>query len=96
MRNPALSYFIQSALVTGTDASSFFTYTIRDYQWQFQTRGQYVPLSVSLTGATTSVVPRSSMFLPPLGAIAVVDGSAEGLFIIDLNTLLIADGSPFF
>jgi hypothetical protein len=36
------------------------------------------------------------MFVAPLGALAVVDGSAEGLFIIDLNTLSIADGSPFF
>jgi len=34
--------------------------------------------------------------LVEIQAIAVVDGSAEGLFIIDLNTLLIADGSPFF
>jgi hypothetical protein len=51
---------------------------------------------VSLTGTTTSVVPVSSMFIPPLGAIGVIDSSAEGLFIIDLNTLLIADGSPFF
>ena len=28
--------------------------------------------------------------------VAVTNGAAEGLFIIDLNTLLIADGSPFF
>ena len=96
MRNAALSYWLPTPAVSGTDANSFFTVSLRDFVWQFQTRGQYQPLGISLTGTTTAVVPRSSMFLPPLGAIAVVDGAAEGLFIIDLNTLLIADGSPFF
>ena len=51
---------------------------------------------MSLTGLNTAVVPQSSMFIGPLGAIAVVDGSANGLFIIDLNTLSISDGSPFY
>ena len=96
MRNAALSYFLPTPAVSGTDANSFFTVSLRDFAWQFQTRGQYQPAAISLTGTTTAVVPQSSMFLAPLGAIAVVDGSAEGLFIIDLNTLLIADGSPFF
>jgi hypothetical protein len=96
MRNPALSFFLPTPAVSGADAASFFTVSLRDFQWQFQTRGQYFPESISLVGTTTAVVPTSSMFIPPLGAVGVVDSSAEGLFIIDLNTLLIADGSPFF
>jgi len=96
MRNAALSYWLPTPAVSGNDANSFFTVSLRDYVWQFQTRGQYQPYAISLTGTTPAVVPQSSMFLPPLGAIAVVDGAAEGLFLIDLNTLLIADGSPFF
>lgn len=96
MRNAAFSYWLPTPPPSGTGAGSEFTVSLRDFAWQYQTRGQYQPAAISLTGTTTAVVPRSSMFLPPLGAIAVIDGAAEGLFIVDLNTLLIADGSPFF
>jgi hypothetical protein len=96
MRNPAMSFYLPAPIVTGTNAQTLFSVSERDNAWQFWTRGQYAVEGVSLTGANTSVVPRSSMFVAPLGALAVVDGSAEGLFIIDLNTLSIADGSPFF
>ncbi len=96
MRNPAFSFYMPAPVVIGNDAKSLFSVTQRDDTWQFTTTGQYGWQGVSLTTATTSVIPQSSMFVGPLGAIAVVDGSAEGLFIIDLNTLVIADGSPFF
>jgi hypothetical protein len=95
-RNPAFSFFMPAPVVTGIDAQTLFSVSVRDDAWQFATRGQYNIEGVSLTGGSTSVVPKSSMFVAPLGALAVVDGSAEGLFIIDLNTLSIADGSPFF
>ncbi len=96
MRDPMLSFFIAAPVVTGNDTKSFFVSSLRDYTWQFQTRGGYAAQGVSLTGTNTAVVPQSSMWIPPLGAIGVVDGSSEGLFIIDLNTLQIAGGSPFF
>jgi len=96
VRNPAFSFFMPAPVVTGTAAQTLFSVSARDNTWQFATRGQYNIEGISLVGANTSVVPKSSMFVAPLGALAVVDGSAEGLFIIDLNTLSIADGSPFF
>jgi hypothetical protein len=96
VRNPAFSFYMPAPTVTGTNAQTLFSISVRDNAWQFTTRGQYAIESVSLTGSITSVVPRSSMFVAPLGALAVVDSSAEGLFIIDLNTLSISDGSPFF
>jgi hypothetical protein len=39
-------------------------------------------------------LPQSSLFIPPLGALGVVDAN-QGLFIVDLNTLQIVGGSPF-
>ncbi len=96
MRNPAFSFFLAAPVAKGDDAKSAFSISIRDDTYQFSTRGSYGAQGISLTTLSTSVSPRSSMFVGPLGAIAVVDASAEGLFIIDLNTLAIADGSPFF
>ena len=96
LRSPVFSFFLPSPIVTGTAASTSFSVSIRDDTWQFMTRGQYQPSGLSLAGSNTSVIPQSSMFVPPLGAIAIVDASANGLFIIDLNTLSISDGSPFY
>ena len=95
LRNPFMSFYMPAPIVTGSDTTSHYSVTQRDDTWQFQTRGQYVAEAVGLAG-TIAVLPQSSAFVGPLGAIAVVDGSAQGLFIIDLNTLAIADGSPFF
>ena len=83
-------------IVTGEAAATAYSTMQRDNTFQFSTRGQYQFQSVPLTTANTSVLPQSSLFIPPLGAIGVVDGSANGIFIIDLNTLAVADGSPFY
>jgi hypothetical protein len=96
MRNPAFSFFLPSPIVTGPTATTTFSISLRDDTWQFTTRGQYETEGVSLTASNTAVLPVSSMFVAPLGAIAVVDSSSQGLFIIDLNTLTISDGSPFY
>jgi len=102
LRNPSFSTYLEAPQVTGTDsqnkplANTFFSISTRDIAWKLTTRGQYMTQIVSLVGSTTAVVPQSSMFVAPLGMLAVVDGSAEGLFLIDLNTLSIAGGSPFF
>ncbi len=94
LRNPMFSSFLVA--VPPTDPTKFFSVSTRDMFWKFTTRGQYGTQLVSLTTATSAVVPQSSMFVSSLGMLAVVDGSAEGLFLIDLNTLQIAAGSPFF
>ncbi len=96
LRNPMFSFYLSAPVVTGNDAATLFSVSVRDDAWQFTTRGQYGAEGVSLVGTNGSVVPQSSMFIPSLGAVGVVDGSANGLFIIDLNTLSIADGSPFY
>jgi hypothetical protein len=96
MRSTMFSFYMPAPTVTGASAQTTYSTSIRDNAWQFMTRGQYNVQTVSLVTSTTAVVPRSSMFIPPLGALGIVDGSAEGLFIVDLNTLSITDGSPFF
>lgn len=96
LRNPSFSLFMAAPVVTGDALKTSYATMQRDNAWQFMTRGQYGAQSVTLTTANTAVLPQSSMFVPSLGAIAVVDGSANGLFIIDLNTLAIGDGSPFY
>jgi hypothetical protein len=96
LRNPIFALFLPAPVVTGTAAQTTYSVSLRDDDWQFSTRGQYVPQGVNLVGTNAAVVPQSSLFVPPLGAVAVVDGSANGLFIIDLNTLAISDGSPFY
>ncbi len=96
MRNPAFSFYMPAPIVTGDATKSAYSTMQRDNTWQFSTRGQYGVQAVSLAVANTSVLPQSSLFVAPLGAIAVVDGSANGVFIIDLNTLAVAGGSPFY
>ncbi len=96
VRNPAFSLYMAAPIVTGQAAATAYSLMQRDNAWQFSTRGQYQFQSVPLTTANTSVLPQSSLFIPALGAIGVVDGSANGIFIIDLNTLAVADGSPFY
>jgi hypothetical protein len=96
LRNPAFSFYMPAPVVTGDAALTQYSTMVRDDTWQFSTRGQYTSQSVALTTSNTSVLPQSSMFVAPLGAIAIVDASANGIFIIDLNTLAVSDGSPFY
>ncbi len=68
---------------------------IRDSVWKFSTRGQFAPLAVNIGSGTTAVSPQSMRFIDSLGQLAVVDGSAQGLVLIDLNTVLRAH-TPYF
>jgi hypothetical protein len=95
MRNPIFSYVTWSGCgPPGTSVDH--TTTSRDDQWRFSIRGSFSPLTISLTqGTNTPVSPQSSLFIPPLGQIAVVDGQLQGLVLIDLNTLQFAH-APYF
>jgi hypothetical protein len=95
MRNPVFSYVTWSGC--GPPSSSVdHTTTSRDDQWRFSIRGSFSPLTISLTqGTNVPVSPQSSLFVRPLGQIAVVDGQLQGLVLIDLNTLQFAH-SPYF
>jgi hypothetical protein len=94
MRNPMFSFVIWSGCVPlqGND----LTETARDMQWRYSLRGGFTPLTLSLTGGTTTAVsPRSMRFIDSLGQLAIVDGSAQGLVLIDLNSLAFAH-NPYF
>jgi hypothetical protein len=67
----------------------------RDIVWKFTTRGQFVPLTVNLAAVTTAVSPQSMRFIDTLQQIAVVDGSTQGLVLIDLNTVA-QSHAPYF
>jgi hypothetical protein len=94
MRNPMFSFIVWSgcAPLQANDV----TETARDMQWRFSLRGGFSPLTLSLTGGTTTAVsPQSMRFIDSLGQLAVVDGSAQGLVLIDLNSLAFAH-NPYF
>jgi hypothetical protein len=68
----------------------------RDMQWQFSMTGGFQPISIALNaGSGAGVSPQSMKFIEPFGQMAVVDGSQQGLVIIDLNTLGFAH-SPYY
>jgi hypothetical protein len=87
MRNPAFSFIVWGAK-DGTVPG-------RDVQWKFTTRGQFTPLAVNIASSTTAVAPQSMRFIDSLGQLALVDGSSQGLVLIDLNTVTLAH-TPFF
>jgi len=94
MRNPMFSFVIWSACtpLLGND----HTETARDMVWRYSLRGGFSPLTLSITGGTsTAVSPQSMRFINSLGQLAVVDGSLQGLVLFDLNSLSLAH-NPYF
>jgi hypothetical protein len=90
MRNPAFSFFVQNGTKDGKEAPPS-----RDMAFHFQTRGQFTPLTINIAATTTAVNPKSMRFIESLGQIAVVDGSSQGLVLIDLAGVRIAR-APYF
>ncbi len=87
LRNPLFSF----VMWRGADpAADQVTTTSRGLVWRFSTRGQFVPLSVSLGGGTGSVLPQSMHPIEPFGQIAIVDGSAQGLMFFDIANVQIS------
>jgi hypothetical protein len=94
MRNPMFSFVIWSGCTPLV--ANDHTETARDMQWRFSLSGGFSPLTMSITqGTTTAVSPQSMRFIDSLGQIAVVDGSQQGLVLIDLNSLAFAH-NPYF
>jgi hypothetical protein len=101
MRNPMFSYVTWSGCAntgfadSGVDTGQH-TFTARDLSWHFSVQGGFAPLTMSVTGgANTTVSPQSMLYIDPLGQLAVVDGSLQGLVIFDLNSLSLSH-TPFF
>jgi hypothetical protein len=99
MRNPMFSYvtFNGSALPGTLDAGVLEgdagaggvieAVPPRDDVWKFSTRGQFTPYVINIASSSSSVSPQSMVFVEPMGQLAVIDGSALGLIMIDLNAM---------
>jgi hypothetical protein len=59
----------------------------RDMCFSWVTNGGFTPLAARLTTQTLSVSPVNMTFLPELGQLAVVDGSAAGLVFVSLESI---------
>jgi hypothetical protein len=68
---------------------------VRDTQYTFSTRGQFRALFVGIGGSSTAVIPQSMRYVESLGQMAVVDGSSQGLVLIDLRAVTVAR-APYF
>jgi hypothetical protein len=85
MRNPMFSYVMWSGCGNFAGATDH-TLSQRDESWRFSVLGSASPITISIAqGGTTAVSPQSMLFIPPISQLAVVDGSAQGLVLIDLN-----------
>jgi hypothetical protein len=86
MRNPMFSFVIFNGVGTAPT---------RDLTFKFGTRGEFVFQSIATGAGSTAVSPQSMRFIESLGQLAVVDGSAQGLILIDLANVTFAR-PPFF
>lgn len=94
MRNPMFSY-VMWAGCTPLEYPQH-TSTARNLNWHFSLRGGFQPLTIQLGGGTLlPIVPQSMAFAPAFEQLAVVDGSFQGLIMIDLNSLTFAH-NPYF
>jgi hypothetical protein len=57
----------------------------RDMEFDWEVRGGFTPLTVSLASTDTNSTPENMVFSPQLGHL-VLDGAAKGLVTIDLGT----------
>ncbi len=85
-RNPFFSFVAYEA-ASGAVGAGQSTAPGRDMTFRFQTRGGYSSLIYNLAAQSSAVSPRSLQYIESLGELAVVDGSAQGLVLIDLSTL---------
>jgi len=90
MRNPMFAFVVYNGVAGGLDVLP-----IRDMQWRFSTRGGFSPLAISIASQTVSVSPQSMRFVDSFQQMAVVDGAAQGLVLIDLNSIAFAH-APYF
>lgn len=81
-RNPAFSFVMWS----GARASE------RGWNWQFSTRGGFVPYtwdmtSLGLSQRSVNVLLSEMVALDPFGQLAIVDAGARGVVLIDLTSM---------
>jgi hypothetical protein len=94
MRNPMFSYVMWSGC-GNFPGNTDHTLSQRDEAWRFSLLGSASPIAISIAqGGTTAVSPQSMLFIPAISQLAVVDGSTQGLVLIDLN--LVAFSRAFY
>lgn len=64
--------------------------SVRDTRFTWQVTGGFSALSANLTAQTAAVSPQSLQFVPQLGQLAVVDGAAEGLVLVSLDSVAVS------
>jgi hypothetical protein len=88
MRNPMFAFVMWAGVPPEQQAK---TTSQRDYVWTFQTIGSFASFGVNLAPASNSgtppVSPQSMRFIEILGKVAIIDGSSQGLVLVDLETV---------
>ena len=87
LRNPMFAFNIWGGIPAMNADPHAHTASQRDYVWQFSMNGGFATLSVNIATGTTAVSPQAMLYVPTFGQLAVVDGSSQGLVLIDLNLL---------
>jgi hypothetical protein len=64
--------------------------SVRDTSFVWQIAGGFFPLTANLAAQTAAVSPQSLMFVPQIGQLAVVDGAAEGLVLVSLDSVAVS------
>jgi hypothetical protein len=64
--------------------------TLRDTAFAWQIAGGFITLGANLAAQTAAVSPQSLTFVPQLGQLAVVDGAAEGLVLVSLDSVAVS------
>ena len=96
LRNPMFAFLIWNGVRIDPKTNRPVDATPpRDVVWRFTTRGQFTPLAINLAATTTALSPQSMLFIPSLQQLAIVDGSSQGLILIDLSTVAAAH-APYF
>jgi hypothetical protein len=100
IRNPMFSFVMWSgcnptaagdAGAVGPFPPGDHTLSARDLAYRFSVRGGFSTLTVPLLtqGSGSAVSPQSMRYIGPFGQMAVVDGEAQGLIVIDLNLVAV-------
>jgi hypothetical protein len=64
--------------------------SVRDMAFSWKVAGGFITLGANLAAQTAAVSPHSLMFVPQLGQLAVVDGAAEGLVLVSLDSVSVS------
>ncbi len=97
MRNPMFAFLMWNGTAFSTDGKMTLldATPARDLIWKFTTSGEFSALQINLAATTNQLSPQSMFFIDSFQQLAVVDGSSQGLILIDLNTFAAAH-APYF